>query len=104
MDPQPRPALPLIPTPARPSGAPSRDICFSCPADLDALVAKLAPFARAGARTFMVSFDDVQKVLTHPEDLPAYGTRRRGVRHARTAEFLTRLLRALRARGTARGC
>ena len=36
-------------------------------------MAKLEPFRRAGARTFMVSFDDVTKTLTHPEDAAAYG-------------------------------
>jgi hyaluronoglucosaminidase len=91
------PGVPLIPTPRAPAGVPSRDVCFSCPADLDAVVAKLAPFARAGARTFMVSFDDVQKVLTHPEDLAAYGSGDAAYGRA-TGEFLTRLLRALRAR------
>src|SRR4051812_9034133 len=91
------PGVPLIPTPRPPEGAPSRDVCFSCPADLDAVVAKLAPFAGAGARTFMVSFDDVQKVLTHPEDLAAYGSGDAAYGRA-TGEFLTKLLRALRAR------
>jgi beta-N-acetylglucosaminidase-like protein len=90
------PGVPLIPTPGAPQGAPSRDVCFSCPADLDVVVGKLAPFARAGARTFMVSFDDVQKVLTHPEDLAAYGTGDAAYGRA-TGEFLTKLLRALRA-------
>ena len=91
------PALPLIPTPAAPSQAPSRDLCFSCPADLDALVAKLEPFRRAGARTFMVSFDDVTKTLTHPEDAAAYGAGDEGFGRA-NGDFLTRLFRALRAR------
>jgi hyaluronoglucosaminidase len=67
------PGLPMIPSPVVPDGAPSRDICFSCPKDLDVLVAKLRPFAHAGVRTFMVSFDDVLKVSTHVEDLLAYG-------------------------------
>ena len=91
------PALPLIPTPAAPSQAPSRDLCFSCPADLDALVAKLEPFRRAGARTFMVSFDDVTKTLTHPEDAAAYGAGDEGFGRA-NGDFLTRLIRALKAR------
>jgi hypothetical protein len=91
------PGVPLIPTPGAPQGAPSRDVCFSCPADLDVVVGKLAPFARAGARTFMVSFDDVQKVLTHPEDLAAYGSGDAAYGRA-TGEFETRLLRALRSR------
>lgn len=67
------PGFPLIPSASLPEGVPSRDICFSCEADLDALVAKLRPFANAGVRTFMVSFDDVQKISTHLEDVLAYG-------------------------------
>jgi hyaluronoglucosaminidase len=49
------------------------DICFSCPADFDLLVAKLDQFWDVGARTLMVSFDDVIKASTHPEDALAYG-------------------------------
>src|SRR5436190_20468163 len=37
------PAVPLIPTPAAPDRPPSRDLCFSCPADLDVVVATLEP-------------------------------------------------------------
>src|SRR4051812_5477848 len=44
------PALPEIPTPAPPDGVPSRDLCFSCSSDVNAVVSKFAPFARAGAR------------------------------------------------------
>lgn len=66
------PGFPLIPS--TPVGAPSTDLCFSCPADVAALEAKLEPFFRAGARSLMVSFDDVQKVSTHPEDAAAYGS------------------------------
>lgn len=67
------PGFPLIPSATPPDGPPSRDICFSCAADLEVLVAKLRPFAEAGVRTFMVSFDDVQKISSHPQDLLAYG-------------------------------
>jgi hyaluronoglucosaminidase len=67
------PGVPLIPSAAVPDGLPSRDICFSCASDLNVLVAKLRPFAQAGVRTFMISFDDVQKVSTHLEDALAYG-------------------------------
>jgi hyaluronoglucosaminidase len=67
------PGVPLIPSVAAPTGVPSRDICFSCPDDLEVLVAKLAGFYALGVRTFMVSFDDVQKLSTHPEDLLAFG-------------------------------
>ncbi len=49
------------------------DICFSCPADFAVLVAKLDQFWDIGARTLMVSFDDVIKISTHPEDAAAYG-------------------------------
>jgi hyaluronoglucosaminidase len=92
------PAVPLIPTPAVPSSPPSRDLCFSCPADLDALRAKFAPFVRAGARTVMVSFDDVSKVLTHPEDLAAYGSGDTGFGRA-NGDFLTRLRKSYAAEG-----
>ena len=68
------PGFPLIPSPTAPPAAPSTDICFSCPADLDTLVAKIQPFIDAGATSAMVSFDDVQKVSSHPEDAAAYGT------------------------------
>ncbi len=91
------PALPEIPTPAVPDRAPSRDLCFACPADLDAVLAKLERFRAAGARTFMISFDDIAKVLTHPEDLAAYGAGDEGFGRA-NGDFLTRLAAALRAR------
>ncbi|MGH7858144.1 MAG: beta-N-acetylglucosaminidase domain-containing protein, partial [Candidatus Binatia bacterium] len=68
------PGFPLIPSPALPTGAPSRDICFSCGDDVNLLVQKkLEPFHDLGVRTFMVSFDDVQKISTHPEDAAEYG-------------------------------
>ncbi|MBV9283255.1 MAG: beta-N-acetylglucosaminidase domain-containing protein [Acidimicrobiia bacterium] len=65
------PGLPEIPGP--PASVPSTDICFSCPADVATLEAKLQPFFAAGARTLMISFDDVAKASTHPEDLARYG-------------------------------
>src|ERR687884_719390 len=67
------PALPLIPTPRVPDRPPSRDLCFSCPSDLAAVMRKLAPFVAAGAHTAMISFDDVTKTFSHPEDAAAYG-------------------------------
>ncbi|MGH7821545.1 MAG: beta-N-acetylglucosaminidase domain-containing protein, partial [Candidatus Binatia bacterium] len=67
------PGVPLIPSVTPPNGLPSRDICFSCEADFQALVAKLQPFRNLGARVFMVSFDDVQKISTNVEDLVAFG-------------------------------
>ncbi|HEX8066786.1 MAG TPA: beta-N-acetylglucosaminidase domain-containing protein [Thermoleophilaceae bacterium] len=91
------PAVPLIPTPAAPSGAPSRDLCFACPEDLDAVLAKLEPFRAAGARTFMLSFDDVAKTLTHPQDLAAYGPGDEGFGRA-NGDLLSRLYGALRER------
>src|SRR5215217_1381501 len=84
------PAAPLIPTPAPPSGSPSAPLCFSCPADLDVVVAKLKPFVDAGSRTVMISFDDVTKVLTDPRDLAAYGGGDEGFGRA-NGDFLTRL-------------
>jgi hyaluronoglucosaminidase len=90
------PALPLIPTPAPPAGAPSRDLCFSCPADLEAVVKKLRPFLDAGSRTVMISFDDVTKTMTHPEDAAAYGGGDRAF-GAANGDFLTRLRARLRS-------
>ena len=89
------PALPLVPPPAAPEGVPSRDLCFSCPADLEVVVAKLEPFLAAGSRTVMISFDDVTKTLSHPEDLAAYGVGDSGFGRA-NGDFLTRLLVRLR--------
>jgi hyaluronoglucosaminidase len=89
------PALPLLPTPALPEGQPSRDLCFSCPADLDVVVAKLRPFLDAGARAVMISFDDVTKAMSHPEDLAAYGAGDEAFGRA-NGEFLTKLDARLR--------
>ena len=88
------PALPLIPTPALPNQPPSVDLCFSCPADLEVVTRKLRPFLRAGSRTVMISFDDVTKVMTHPEDIARYGTGDRAFGKA-NGDFLTRLRRRL---------
>jgi hyaluronoglucosaminidase len=67
------PGVPLIPSATPPNGLPSRDICFSCDADFAVLLDKLQPFYDLGIRTFMVSFDDVEKGSTHFEDLLAFG-------------------------------
>jgi hyaluronoglucosaminidase len=91
------PALPEIPTPQPPSSAPSAPLCFSCPADLQAALDKLEPFRRAGARAFMISFDDVVKALVYPQDLAAYGPGDEGFGRA-CGDFLSRLYAALRAR------
>ncbi len=90
------PAVPLIPTPAAPDGVPSRDLCFSCPEDLEVVVDKLRPFLDAGSRTVMISFDDVAKVMTHPEDAAAYGGGDRAFGLA-NGDFLTRLLARLQS-------
>jgi hyaluronoglucosaminidase len=84
------PALPLIPTPAVPSQPPSRDVCFSCPSDLEAVRQKLEPFVRAGSRTVMLSFDDVSKVMSNPQDLVAYGAGDEAFGRA-NGDFLSRL-------------
>ncbi len=94
------PGVPLIPTPAPPQGPPSRDVCFSCPDEIAAIEAKLEPFWKAGARTFMVSFDDVQKVFTHPEDIAVYGSGDEAYGEA-NADLLNRLDAALRRRDRA---
>lgn len=49
------------------------DICFSCPADRKVLYRKLNQFWELGVRTFTISFDDVIKTSSHPEDAAAYG-------------------------------
>lgn len=51
----------------------SAPICFACPADVDKLVAKLAPFVEAGSPAVAVSFDDVLPFSPHVEDWRAYG-------------------------------
>lgn len=84
------PAVPLIPTPAAPAGPPSRDLCFSCPEDLEAVVAKLRAFLGAGSRAVMISFDDVAKLMTHPQDLERYGEGDEAFGKA-NGDFLTRL-------------
>jgi hyaluronoglucosaminidase len=90
------PALPLIPTPAVPSGLPSIDLCFSCARDLEVLVAKLKPFLDAGVHVVMISFDDVLKVMSHPEDLLRYGAGDEAFGRA-NGEFLASLERRLGA-------
>ena len=89
------PALPLIPTLAVPQGLPSIDLCFACPVDLEAVATKLQPFLEAGTRTVMISFDDVTKLMTHPEDLARYGLGDRAFGVA-NGDFLTRLRERLR--------
>jgi hyaluronoglucosaminidase len=49
------------------------DICFSCDDDFGVLTDKLDQFWELGVRTFMVSFDDVVKASSHPEDAATYG-------------------------------
>jgi hyaluronoglucosaminidase len=93
------PALPLIPTVAPPAGAPSRDLCFSCPADLAVVRRKFAPFVAAGAPAVMVSFDDVNKLMSHPEDLARYGAGDEAFGRA-NGEFLTKLARSYREDGS----
>lgn len=93
------PALPLLPSAPPPGRAPSRDLCFSCAPDLRALMDKLEPFYRAGARTFMVSFDDVSKVMSHPEDLAAFGLGDEAFGRA-NGDFLSRLYGAYASRGS----
>ena len=61
------------------------------------MIAKLEPFLRAGSRTVMISFDDVNKRMSHPEDLAAYGTGDKAFGEA-NGDFLTRLYAALRDR------
>lgn len=78
------------------------DICFSCPADFALLVAKLDQFWEIGARTLMVSFDDVIKASSHSEDALAYGVGdyAYGVMNG---DLLNRLFDHYRARAAAEG-
>ncbi len=87
------PAAPKYSSPgdAAPAGTkPSPPICFSSDADLDQLLAKLEPFRAAGARTFMVSFDDVRRGFACDADRAAYGQGPRAFGLA-TADLLDRL-------------
>ena len=61
-------------SPARGNVNDPRRICFTCPGDLDAMVAKLTPFLAAGSHTVMVSFDDIASQLG-PTDAAAYAAR-----------------------------
>jgi len=68
------PAQPLFSSNSTPGGTTqSPPICYSCPEDLEALLAKYQPFAAAGARTFMLSTDDATQELTYPQDIATYG-------------------------------
>ena len=75
---------------------PSAPICFSSDADLERLLAKLEPFRAGGARTFMVSFDDVQRSFSCTADAAAYGEGERGFGRA-NADLLSRLQERLTA-------
>jgi hypothetical protein len=55
-----------------PAIRPGSDLCFTCPEDRAALLAKLQPFVDAGAPAVMVSFDDVATQGTDA-DRAAYG-------------------------------
>ena len=92
------PAQPLLPSAPSRDRPPSRDLCFSCDSDLRVVMAKFEPFVRAGARTLMVSFDDVSKVMTHPQDLVRYGAGDEAFGRA-NGDFLSRLRAAYARRG-----
>ena len=66
------------------------DICFSCANDRTVLFDKLDAFVERGARTLMVSFDNVVKASTHPEDAAAYGVGDRAY-GVMTADLLNRV-------------
>lgn len=87
------PAAPAWSSPgddAPPGTVPSPPICFSSAGDLEQLLAKFEPFRAAGARTFMVSFDDVRREFGCEADVAAYGLGGRGFGHA-NADLLGRL-------------
>jgi hypothetical protein len=54
--------------------APESDICFSCEADFELLAAKYQRFHDLGVRVLALSFDDVLKASSHPEDAERFGT------------------------------
>ena len=94
------PATPAFASPgeaAPPGVTGSAPICFSSDADLRQLLVKLAPFETAGSRTFMVSFDDVQRSFACPADSEAYGSGDAAFGRA-NADLLDRLLARLRDR------
>jgi hyaluronoglucosaminidase len=76
----------------------SGQICFSCAPDRRALIAKLAPFWSAGARTFMVGFDDFAETLVHARDRARFGRGPRAYGEA-NAYLLNAIDAALRRRG-----
>jgi hyaluronoglucosaminidase len=92
------PGVPLFPDsrPPPPGTTPSAPICFSCPGDLQALMAKLAPFQSVGVRTFMISFDDVRREFTDSADVTAYGVGDEAYGRA-NADLLNRVLASLRS-------
>jgi hyaluronoglucosaminidase len=97
------PGIPLWPSAgdAAPAGSsPSPPICFSGQADLDQLLAKLVPFQLAGAGTFMVSFDDVQRRFGCDADAVQYGEGDAAFGRA-NADLLDRVLARLRERDPA---
>ena len=80
-----------------PPTAPTR-LCFSCPGDLEAVVAKLRPFLDAGVRTVMISFDDIGTAFG-PADAAAYAARYPGTPvEYQFARAQTEFLNALHAR------
>ncbi|MEK6277894.1 MAG: beta-N-acetylglucosaminidase domain-containing protein [Actinomycetota bacterium] len=83
-----------------PGTTPSPPLCFSCPAEVDALLAKFEPFRQAGADTFMVSFDDVRSEFAHPVDALVYGEGDRAY-GAANGDLLSRLYAGLRQRDPA---
>ena len=93
------PGAPAIPPQAELTGRLSAPLCYSCRGDLAVVLGRLERFRRAGARTFMVSFDDVRKQFARDEDLQTYGPGEEAYGRA-NGDFLTRLLRALRKRDT----
>jgi hyaluronoglucosaminidase len=82
---------------APPGTTPSAPLCFSCPAEIGALLNKFEPFRAAGAGTFMVSFDDVRREFAYPADTDAYGSGDHAYGVA-NADLLNRLFAALRER------
>jgi len=80
--------------------SPVLDVCYSCPADLDALTAKLAQVARAGIRHFALLFDDAPPdgALVAPEDQARYGGTDAVALARAEGDLVSRVRRRLRSR------
>jgi hypothetical protein len=78
--------------------SPVLDVCYSCPADFDALTAKLAQLGGTGVRRFALLFDD-GGALTDPGDIARYGGKNPTALARAQADLVNRTRHWLRAHG-----